>query len=250
MILDPGTLVLLFAVAVAAGFVDSIAGGGGLLTMPALLSCGLSPAQALGTNKLQACFGSFSASAHFVHAGSIDPRSIRVTILSTFVGSALGSVAVRMLPSDLLARVVPLLLICVAAFFLLSPNAGRIAGKRRMSEPQYALFVAPALGFYDGFFGPGTGTFMALSGVALLGLELGAATARTKVLNFTSNIASLAIFLAGGQILWTAGLVMAAGQALGARLGSRLVLKRGAAIVRPFLVVVSLAITLHLLTRL
>ena len=231
---------ILFAVATLAGFVDAIAGGGGLLTIPALLWAGFSPAQALATNKAQACFGSGAASWRFVAAGQTRPLDYWPALAACGLGAALGAVGVYRLDQSLLRTVIPVLLLGAAAFFVLAPATAN--PRPRMGETGY-LAVVLGIGFYDGFFGPGTGSFLVLSLVTLLGMDLGAATARTKVLNFSSNIASLGVFLFSDQIVWRVGLVMAAGQALGAWLGARLVITKGAAIVRPFLIIISLLLT-------
>jgi len=233
----------MFLVANVAGFVDSIAGGGGLLTMPALLWAGLPPAHALATNKLQACFGSGSASVHFIRTGTVHPGRFLPAILGTFIGSALGAGSVQILDQGVLRSIIPILLVGAALFFLFMPNPGTARSTIHVGEKGFALFIAPALGFYDGFFGPGTGSFMVLSLVVLSGWPLTEATARTKILNFSSNIAAFLVFLSGGEIQWQIGLIMAAGQMLGAQLGSRLVIAKGAVIVRPLLVLMSLAIT-------
>ncbi|MGQ9368980.1 TSUP family transporter [Azospirillum sp. ST 5-10] len=236
----------LLAVGLVAGIVDSVAGGGGLLTVPALLWAGLTPAQALATNKLQSSFGSFSATLRFVRGGEVDPRRMGRMIVCTFVGAAAGATAVQLLDADFLRDVIPLLLAGIAVYLLVSPKAGDLDAHRRVSETLFALVVGTGIGFYDGFFGPGTGTFFAIGFVSLLGFNLRKATAHTKVLNFTSNVAALLFFLLGGHLHWVVGLTMGIGQYLGAQIGAHLVIRNGARIVRPMLVVASLAITAKL----
>lgn len=240
-------LPVLSGVALAAGFIDSMAGGGGLLTLPALLWTGLSPAQALATNKLQSSFGSLSASVHFIRAKIVSPRRLLPAIAATALGAGAGAFAVQTLDPSLLRTVVPVLLLAVAVFVMISPRLGAELRPPRLSPPAYALLIAPALGFYDGFFGPGTGSFIVISQVVLLGLELTQATARTKLLNFTSNAASLLLFVFGGQIQWAVGFSMALGQILGARLGTHLVIRTEARVVRPLLVVISVVLSCKLL---
>lgn len=237
-------LLALFAVAVAAGFVDSIAGGGGILTLPALLTAGLSPVQSMATNKVQAVFGSFSAALHFVRKGHVDLRSLRWAIVCVFVASGVGSVSVQMIDAKILMDVIPFLLGGVGLYFLFAPGLGDSDAHQRMSIGVFSISLAPLIGFYDGFFGPGTGSFFAVAFVVLLGFNLRKATAHTKVLNFTSNFASLIFFVFGGQVVWSIGLVMAVGQFIGAQIGARLVISRGAKLIRPLLVVVSLALTI------
>lgn len=230
-----------------AGFVDSIAGGGGLLTLPALLTAGLPPSAALATNKVQSSFGSGSATLNFVRRGAVDPRSLRPSIVATFAGAATGTVLVQRLDASFLETLLPFLVLGVAAYFLLAPNAGDVERDARVDARVFARTAAPGIGFYDGFFGPGTGSFFAASFVALRGFDLTRATAATKVLNFTSNVAALLFFALGGAPVWVVGLAMAVGQFAGARLGSNLVLARGSRLVRPLIVVMSVAISLRLL---
>jgi uncharacterized protein len=240
-------LALLVAVAALAGFIDAIAGGGGLLALPALLWAGLPPIQALATNKLQGSFGTFAASWNFVQRGEIALKPLRVPILMTFVGSASGTVAVQQLGANLLGQLVPLLLIVFALYFLFSPRVGDSDAQQRIGHVVFGLAVGFGVGFYDGFFGPGTGSFFAIAFVLLLGYNLRRATAGTKVLNFTSNMASLIFFALAGQVVWQVGLAMGAAQMAGAWLGSQMVIRHGTRLIRPMLVLVSLAISLRLL---
>lgn len=235
-----GLLVLVGAVA---GFVDSIAGGGGLLTVPVLMWCGLDPAQALATNKLQGTFGSCSATIRFIRSGEIDVRSMTTMIACTFVGAVGGAAAIQIISPDFLRDAIPVLLLGIAVWLLVTPRAGDMDAHQRITPTIFALTIGTGIGFYDGVFGPGTGTFFAIAFVSLLGFNLRKATAHTKVLNFTSNVASLLTFLLGGQIVWALGLSMGIGQYFGAQLGAHLVIRSGARLVRPMLVVASLAIT-------
>ena len=244
---SPEVLAALTGVALLAGFVDAIAGGGGLLALPALLAAGLPPLQALATNKLQGSFGTFTATLNFLHKGALDLRSLGFAVVCTFVGAVAGTLAVQALDPALLSRAIPLLLVGFALYFLLSPRVGDLDVRQRLHEHGFALLVGFGMGFYDGFFGPGAGSFFTFAFVALLGYNLRRATASTKLLNFTSNVASLLFFVLGGHVVWTLGLAMGAGQMAGAWLGSHLVLRHGTALVRPVLVLVSLAISLRLL---
>ncbi|OAZ11176.1 membrane protein [Thalassospira tepidiphila MCCC 1A03514] len=240
-------LMILFAVATLAGFVDAIAGGGGLITIPALLWAGVTPAQALATNKLQGSFGSFSASLNFIRKGHVDPRDMVLAIVLTFAGSALGTVLVQMLDPGILMTILPGLLILIALYFLFSPRVGDIDAHQMIGKATFAFTAGFGIGFYDGFFGPGTGSFFSIAFVALLGFNMTKATAHTKVLNFTSNFASLVMFIAGGEVVWIVGGVMAVGALIGAQIGSHMVMKVGARLVRPLLVVTSIAISIKLI---
>jgi uncharacterized protein len=245
--LPPEILALLVLVAAVAGLIDAIAGGGGLLALPALLWAGLPPVAALATNKLQGTFGTATASWRFIRNGEIDLGRLRVPILFTFAGSAAGTLAVQHVGSERLASIVPGLLIAFALYFLFSPRIGDRDAQHRVSHAVFGLLAGFGLGFYDGFFGPGTGSFFAAAFVLLLGYNMRRATAGTKVLNFTSNIASLLFFAAGGHVVWQVGLAMGLGQVAGAWVGSHLVIRHGTRLIRPLLVIVSLAISARLL---
>jgi hypothetical protein len=182
-----------------------------------------------------------------VRSGHADLSRLREAILATFLGSALGAVAVQIVRAEFLERFIPAMLIAFALYFLFSPRVGDVDAHNRIGERAFAWSAGLGIGFYDGFFGPGTGSLFAVAFVALLGYNLRRATAHTKVLNLTSNVGALLFFILGGQVVWTLGLVMGAGQFLGAQLGSHMVVTRGAAIVRPLLVIVSLAISARLL---
>jgi uncharacterized membrane protein YfcA len=166
-------------------------------------------------------------------------------------GAALGSVGGALLatalPTDWLRAVLPLLLVAVALYFGFKRGVGELERHRRISPLLFGLLFVPAIGFYDGVFGPGTGSFLMLGFVSLAGFTILKATAHTKLLNFGSNLGALAVFAAAGAVLWKVGLVMGAGQWIGARLGARFAMRRGARVIRPLLVVVSIALALRLL---
>lgn len=242
-----GVLSALAAVGVIAGFVDAVAGGGGLLALPALLLAGVPPSMSLGTLKLQASFGALSAAVSFIRQGAVNLRRIRLLLLLCFVGGALGAITVQTVDPGFLRKVVPLLLVAIALYMLFARRVGETDRHELLSFPVFVCIFGPVLGFYDGFFGPGTGTFWAMAFVLLLGNNLVTATAQTKVANLTSNVAGLLMFILGGKVIWEIGLIMAVGQILGARLGAMMVLRQGAAFIRPMLVIMSLAITVRLI---
>ena len=239
--------VSLLPVAMVAGLIDTIAGGGGLISIPALLGAGLSPVESLATNKAQAVFGSGSATFHFMRLGQIELRGILGTLVCTFIGAAAGALLVQQIDSGFLERLIPILLIAFAVYFWRSPRVSDLDSHQRIGTTAFAVAIGTSIGFYDGFFGPGTGTFFAMSYVALLGYNLRRATAHTKALNFTSNLAALLCFLSGGHILWPIAACMAVGQLIGAWIGAHMVLRHGAALVRPVLVVSSVLVSGRLL---
>jgi uncharacterized membrane protein YfcA len=240
-------LLLLLAASFVAGFIDSIAGGGGLITVPTLLIAGFSPIQVLGTNKLQSLFGSGSATLAYARGGHVPIRAQLPTAAMSALGSAIGAVATTYIPGAVLQALMPVLLVVIAVYFLLKPNISEIDRHRRMPPFVFGLTLVPLIGFYDGVFGPGTGSFFMLAFVSLLGFGMLKATAHTKLLNFASNIGAFCVFAFSGVILWKAGLVMGVGQFLGAQAGSRLAMKNGARIIRPLLVVTCVALTIKLL---
>jgi uncharacterized membrane protein YfcA len=241
-------ILILFFIAGLAGFVDAVAGGGGLLTLPLLLWIGLSPAQALATNKLQGSFGTFSATYRFMRGRMVNLSGLVPEILLTFSGSVAGTLTVQHIRIGILTDVIPWLLIGAALYTLFSPRMDDSRAKQRLSRRWFAVLIGFGVGFYDGFFGPGTGSFFTIAFVGLLGLGLNQATAHAKVLNFTSNFAALIFFAIGGHIVWATGLVMAAGQILGATIGAHTVIRQGSRIIRPLLFIVSLAMAIKLLT--
>lgn len=231
-------LALLFFVAMAAGFIDALAGGGGLITIPALLLVQIPPLLALGTNKLQGSSGSFTAALTMLRKRQVRFADVRIPFIAAFLGGALGAIAVQQIDPKALDAIIPLILLGIGFYFLLAPNAGEVDGKPRLGDGLYRFVVVPVIGFYDGFFGPGTGSFFSLVGVSLRGQTLISATAVAKVLNFATNFASLILFIAGGKVLWLVGLVMVCGQVIGAYAGTHAAIKGGARLIRPLIVVV------------
>ncbi|MGC6328905.1 TSUP family transporter [Rhizorhabdus sp. FW153] len=240
------TYAILTMVAFVAGFIDAIAGGGGLLTIPAMLWTGIPPIAALATNKLQSSFGSGTACWNFSRKRMIDWRTYGPTVAIIAALSAVGSIIVQAIGNDALNLIVPVLLLAVAAYIVLSPRMHDEDAHQRLSVKAYVP-VGGAIGFYDGFFGPGTGSFFATTLVSLRGMGLTRATAHTKAFNFASNIGSLIVFLSAGHILFLLGLCMAVGTTAGALAGSHMAMRFGARVIRPLLVTISLAMTARLL---
>jgi uncharacterized membrane protein YfcA len=240
-------LPLLFGTGLVAGFVDAIAGGGGLITLPVLLSFGLDPRHALGTNKLQATFGSGSAAWHYAQARTLALNDCKRGFVLSLLGAALGTLAVQQLDTSFLKRAIPVLLIGVASYTLLKPRLGAEDLHPRMVRGVFDMTFGLLLGFYDGFFGPGTGTFWTMAFMLGLGFNMTRATGYAKAMNFASNLSSLVFFLPGGNVCFAAGLTMGVGQVLGARMGSRMVIARGTKFIRPVFISVVLALTMKLL---
>ena len=239
-------LAVLALVGFASGFVDAIAGGGGLLTLPALALAGLDPVAAVATNKLAGTFGTASATLSFARAGKIRPN-MAPAALAACVGAILGALMLPFAPRAFLARALPFVLIGVALYFAFAPNLGEAERRQRLSPALYASTLAPAIGFYDGVFGPGAGSFYMIALVALVGFPIIPAMAGARSSNFGSNFGALVVYALSGHIVVAAGLAMGAGAFLGARLGAATALRAGARLVRPLIAVVSCAMALRLM---
>jgi len=228
--------------------VDAIAGGGGLVTVPALLLAGLPPHVALGTNKGQSVFGSSAAILRYRMAGFIDGKIATVSIPLGFAGSIAGAALALVLRPEVLRPIVLMLLLVVAALMAsgrLRPRGGDA------SPPANALLIVGAiaivLGAYDGFFGPGVGTFIIAAIAGFLHRPLERATADAKVLNFASNFAAVVMFASRGAVLWAVALPMATTQVLGGFLGAHLVVRRGERFIRVVVLIVVAALVFWLL---
>ncbi|HWQ41628.1 MAG TPA: TSUP family transporter [Desulfosporosinus sp.] len=232
-----------------AAAIDAIAGGGGLLSLPALLMVGVPPHLALGTNKFAASMASLNSSITFARSGKVNIRLVKWQIPFTLVGAFLGAWAVLGVSSAFLSKAVLVLILLVGIYTLLHKNLGMENNFQGLNF--YNIFAgclfALALGFYDGFFGPGTGSFLIFSFIALFGFDFVAASANSKVLNFTSNFAALLIFAWKGKILLAYGIPMAIFMILGSYFGTKLALHRGAALVKPIFITMSFLVAAKLI---
>ncbi|MCJ8311380.1 MAG: TSUP family transporter [Saccharospirillaceae bacterium] len=219
-------ILLLFSIALLAGFIDTLAGGGGLLTLPALLLTGMSPVQAIATNKLQAVIGTATATTMMFRKRKVTFSHVWPLMLMAFIGSAFGALLVLSINSDWLEPAVPFILVVIGVYFLISPKAKdrqEINGKQDTHGYRlYQFVVVPIVGMYDGFFGPGTGAFFTASGTSVAKMPFLQATAIAKTLNFSTNFSALILFVIAGKMIWMAGFVMMFGQFLGAWLGSHM----------------------------
>lgn len=243
----PHVVLLLVLAAFLAGFVDSIAGGGGLISVPALLLAGASPIEALATNKLQGTFGAATATVTYARAGHVRLREQLGMAVISAIGGGLGALVAHLIPVGVLRVVMPVILVAVALFFALKRGLSDRDRAERMRPAVFAVTAVPLIAAYDGFFGPGTGSFFMLAFVMLAGYGVLKATAHTKLLNFASNIGSLAVFIPSGAMWWGVGFCMAAAQVLGAAIGARLAMRIGSRLIKPLLVVTSSAMAARLL---
>ena len=240
------TWIILVAAAAVAGFVDSIAGGGGIITLPVLLAAGLPPHFALGTNKLQSTFGSLTATLRYRAAGILRFGDIVPGIAATAVGAALGALAVGAIDTTFLRVLIPILLLAIVAFLALRPRFGMAPARRRLNWLPFWIGAGLLLGFYDGFFGPGTGSILIFLFVAVLGFDFLRASALSKSVNWASNIASLCLFVARGSWLPMVAVTMAMANGVGGSLGARTALAKGSGWVRVMFIGVVLALVLRL----
>lgn len=244
---DPLQLLSLFVLALVAGTIDAMAGGGGLLTIPGLMATGLPPISVLATNKMSAIFSPLSAAVHFWRNGRLDILKLWKPALLSCLGAACGAASLTFIDSSILKRLVPFFLIAICGWLLISDDLGKAPGPARVKFSTLAVTLVPLIGFYDGFFGPGTGTFFAMGLVGLAGLSLDAATVEAKLYNFMSNLGALIFFLFTGHIVWIIAIVMACGMVTGGAIGARLVLRHGTRMIKPLLIVTSLAMSVRLL---
>ena len=242
------TLALLAAVAFLAGLVDAVAGGGGLLTLPAILLAGVPPHVALGTNKIQSVCGTTAAALRFAHGKKVDVQLLWWFVPVALAGSALGSRLVLLVSPSLLRPVMVPLFVAIGLYLALRGDVGREAqpalrtpGRRRAAGALVFL-----IGLYDGFLGPGTGVFLFMALVVVLGLDAVAATGTTKVLNWSTNAAAVAVFLWHGTYDGRTGLLMALANTLGGLVGSHLAVTRGQRLIRWMVLAVVVALALSL----
>lgn len=249
MFIAPHVDVVLFFVAIIAGFVDTVAGGGGIVTLPALLFFNVPPIFALSTNRFQGLVGELTASYYFSRKGGLKLSAVWPVMISAGVGSAVGTVLVQSLSNDFLQKIIPLLLLIVLSYSILSGRLFKSNAGRMLNPRTFALIFGLGIGFYNGFFGPGTGSFWVLAFFLFQGMSLQVATVHAKPANMAGNIVSFLFFLSAGHFLPVLALSMALGQFVGANIGARMVVFKGLSIIRPVLTIVVLLMTLELLLR-
>lgn len=238
----------LFAVAIIAGVVDAIAGGGGLITVPSLLLAGLPPMVVLGTNRLQAVIGELTTSLMFIASRQFPLQGMILGVLFTSVGALSGAVAVSLIDKAALEVLLPVLMVAITLYSIFSRRLKATeASEAKWSNRKFMLVAGLLIGFYNGFFGPGTGSLWMLGFVALLGYTLKQATMATKPLNLVGNMISLILFIALGQVDYQLGLLMAAGQIIGSVVGSKFVMRFGTRLVRPVFISVTVLMTSKLI---
>jgi uncharacterized membrane protein YfcA len=240
------TALFLLAASFFAGFIDSIAGGGGLIQLPALL-IGLPKSETavvLGTNKLSAVFGTTTAAALYRKQIKPDPKILIAMGLPAFLGSAGGAVLASKIPTSSMRPMVLVLLIIVAVYTWFKPDLGKFENLRHLPKRrvQIAAFAGVVIGFYDGVFGPGTGSFLMLILVASLGYAFITASAIAKVVNVATNVGAIMVFGINGAVLWQIGIILGIANITGAVIGARLAIKGGSTLVRKVFLLVTVAL--------
>lgn len=252
MTLTPRMFLIVCPLLFLAGFVDSIAGGGGLISLPAYLFAGLPVHTAIGTNKLSSACGTSLTTIRFIRNGLVRWRLALPGIAAAMVGSGFGS-RLSLMVDEHIIRGVLFAVLPIAAFIVLNPRLFPEREERELTVERRTVTVcilsALIVGFYDGFYGPGTGTFLIIAFTAFAKLGVGAANAHAKVINLTTNITSLVVFLRGGTVLIPLGLAAAACNMLGNFVGSGLAMRRGAKITRPIILTVLVLLLVKLLTE-
>jgi uncharacterized membrane protein YfcA len=240
------TALFLLAASFFAGFIDSIAGGGGLIQLPALL-IGLpksETAEVLGTNKLSAVFGTTTAAALYRKQIKPDPKILIAMGLPAFLGSAGGAVLASRIPTSSMRPMILVLLIIVAVYTWFKPDLGKFENLRHLPKRrvQIAAIAGVVIGFYDGIFGPGTGSFLMLILVASLGYAFITASAIAKVVNVATNVGAITVFGINGAVLWQIGIILGIANITGAVIGARLAIKGGSTLVRKVFLLVTVAL--------
>ncbi|WP_182104464.1 TSUP family transporter [Niallia taxi] len=244
--IDLSLLIILIIFGFLAAFIDSVVGGGGLIALPALLFTGMNPAAAVATNKLASTIGSLTSTYMFYRSGKLDLKSVYKLFPLTFIGSMLGAWCIHLMDPEMLKPLMLIMLAAVAIYTIFKKDWGSISSPKTLSPRHYIMFLAAifAIGFYDGFLGPGTGSFLMFA-FLLIGFDFLKAAGNAKFLNFGSNIAGLLMFIFLGQVNYTYGLIMGVAQLAGAICGSRFAIKKGSSFVR----VLFIAVTCLLLVK-
>ena len=233
-------LAFLFLVGVLAGFLDTLVGGGGLLAVPALLLSGIPPIYVLGTNKFQGSMGTGIATYLLFRKKKLNWQTVKKLMIASFIGSVIGGIIVQFIDTEVLSFVIPIVLVFIAIYFIVSPKPKAMSSSTK-SDSRFESYAVPGVGFYDGMFGPGAGSFFVITGVMLKKLEIIEATILAKPLNFASNIAGFIVFFIFGHIAFVVGLVMMLGQLVGSFLGTHYLLKANPKLIRALIVISSLS---------
>ncbi|WP_241613882.1 TSUP family transporter [Rosenbergiella epipactidis] len=241
-------LIIMFAVAILAGFIDAIAGGGGLIAMPAFLLAGISPVLALGTNRLQATIGELTSLIVYKKNGLLENTGLLRGAFWSAIGAIIGSIIATKMSKEFLQLLLPILMLLILIYTVFSKKIRSNTPQHKvLSTSVFMCVMGLILGFYNGFFGPGTGSLWVIAFISLMGCTIKQASIFSKPLNFTSNLVSLIYFIFVGKVIFLLGFVMAAGQIIGASFGSKMVISNGDKIIRPLFITVVTIMTVKLI---
>jgi uncharacterized protein len=242
--LDVSTILFLAFFGFVAAFIDSTVGGGGLISLPALLGLGIPPYLALGTNKLAGTISSATSSVTFIRMGKYDKKLMALLFPVSLVGAYLGAKTVLFVPQEVLKVLVIVMMAGIFVYTLINKRFGETSSFQGLTTFSLGLGIPLTflIGFYDGFFGPGTGSFFVFLMVLLFGYDFVIAAGNGRILNLASNIAALFVFIVEGKVIFLTGLTMGIAMLLGASLGARLAIKTGVRYVRPLFLLVSVTL--------
>ncbi|MFD2369192.1 TSUP family transporter [Brevibacillus sp. GCM10020057] len=244
MDMDVTTILFLALFGFVAAFIDSTVGGGGLISLPALLGLGMPPYLALGTNKLAGTISSATSSVTFIRSGKFDKKLMLILFPVSLIGACFGAKTVLFVPQELLKVLVIIMMALIFVYTLFNKRFGEMSNFKGYTSFTLGLGIPLTflIGFYDGFFGPGTGSFFVFVMVLLFGYDFVIAAGNGRILNLASNIAALTVFILEGKVIFVTGLVMGVAMLLGASLGARMAIKTGVRYVRPLFLIVSITL--------
>lgn len=241
--LDPSIIIILICLGFLAAFIDSVVGGGGLIMLPGLLFLGVPPSTALATNKLAGTMGSFTSTIMYYRSGKLDIRAVSKLFPLTFIGAMLGAWVITLIDPNVLKPLMLLMLAVVLIYTLLKKDWGSISTANKLTPVRAFLFILVifAIGFYDGFLGPGTGSFLIFA-YLMIGFDFLKAAGNAKLLNFGSNIGALCMFIALGHVNYKYGIILGLAQIIGSIVGSRFAIRKGSGYVRILFIIVTVVL--------
>ncbi len=250
--MDLSTIVLLAVFGFIAAFIDSTVGGGGLISLPALLGLGMPPYLALGTNKLAGTISSATSSYTFIKSGKFDKKLMLILFPVSLIGAYFGAKTVLFVPQEFLKVLVVIMMALIFVYTLFNKRFGQDSNYKGLTKFTLGIGIPFTflIGFYDGFFGPGTGSFFVFLMVLLFGYDFVIAAGNGRILNLASNISALFVFTMEGKVVFMTGLIMGIAMLLGANLGAKMAIKTGVRYVRPLFLVVSITLIVKMVYEL
>ena|SRR3990167_470162 len=246
---NPLTIFLFIVIAASAGLIDTLAGGGSLISVPALLAMGLPPVLALGTSKFQSCIGELNATIHFICSKKINFKKLLPGLFFAALGAVAGTCLIQMINNKEAEKIIPWLLVLIVVYTYISPYFLEEKSNQKISTLLFFIIFGLCIGFYNGFLGPGTGALWVFVFMFFMGFNLVSASMHAKPLNMTGSFFSLVVFMIGHHVIYAIGMIMAIGQLIGSRIGAHLVLEKGIKLVRPLYLLIVTMMTLLLFVK-